>query len=58
MLLGYTIYGITAISNKHKRRFYTAVIFYMTYERMNNHSHNAAYSQLQHTNENASVPLR
>ena len=35
--------------------YHTAVILYPTYERMNNHSHNAAYSQLENTNDNASV---
>lgn len=57
MLLGYMIYGIRAISKNYNGGtiLCTAVILYPKYERMNNHSHYAACSQLQSTNENASI---
>ena len=42
MQLIYTIYGIKAISNDINGGYHTAVIFYMTYERMIIYSHNAA----------------
>ena len=39
--------------------YHTAVIFfYPKYEHMHIHSHNAAYSQLQNVNDNASVNHR
>lgn len=55
MQLIYTIYGIKAISNDINGGYHTAVILYPTYERMNNHSYNAAYSQLYNLIDNASV---